>query len=937
MPDADTDASDLDILADRALAQLRATSPGLPWSNGFIAKCRAVAIASDFAIATWIRQPDSLAQLAANDGADAPPPPVLAADDRSDWAALLRRYRAAGSARLVWRDVLKLDDVDATLAGSTELAECCLQVALTALETEFAQRYGVVRSPQGVEQRLVVFGLGKLGGSELNFSSDIDLVYAYPENGDSDGPRALAAEDYFARLGQQLAKLLDESTLDGFSHRVDLRLRPFGNAGRVALSFAGLEQYFQREGRDWERYAWLKARPVAGDADAGERFLETLRPFVYRRYLDYGALAGLREMKAAISAEVARKELADDIKRGPGGIREIEFLAQALQLIRGGREPALQQRRLQPALQALVAARQIAPEVGATLMSAYRFLRHLENRLQMVRDAQTHALPEDALTRQRIAVGQGCADWTSLRERLDGHRKRVADEFEALLATRGGSAPPSALAAYWRALPEAGEGEVLADAGFDEAAALDGVLRDFVRSPGVRDLPDAARARLDRVVPALLQAAAISRQPDAALRRVLALLQNILRRSSYLALLDEQPEALRRLVDAVARSALLAERVATHPLLLDELLDARAAGPLPQREALLAECEMAIADSDEDTEAALQALNEKRHALSFRIALAALDERQPASDGTRQLAWLADAVVAIVLRLAIAETSVAHGIVPGARFAVLGYGSLGGKELGFGSDLDLVFLYDAEDGAASDGARSLEAARYYARLAQKLVALLGAPTAAGKLYEIDIRLRPDGAKGLLVSTLASFAEYQRDRAWTWEHQALVRARCVAGDASLCADFDRIRDGTLARLRDGEALRGDVVAMRAKMRAELDRSDAARFDLKQGEAGLVDLEFLLQYLVLREAATHPALLSPRATPALIAAARDAGLIAAGVADGLVAAHATLLAAGLACTLDRRQRLVADFAALEPARQAIRNATQSQGLDFAARVL
>lgn len=921
MPHADPA---LDALADRALAQLRAAAPALAWNDALIDRCRKLAIVSDFAIATLVRQPHLLAHWAEDDGAISAPAPELRADNRADWPMLLRRYRTAESARLVWRDALDLDDVDAILAGTTRLAETCLQTALQALEDEFAQRYGRVRGADGAVQRLVVFGLGKLGGGELNFSSDVDLVYAFPENGESDGARALHAEDYFARLGQQLAKLLDETTVDGFSHRVDLRLRPFGNAGRVALSFAAMEQYFQREGRDWERYAWLKARPVAGDIDAGERFLAGLRPFVYRRYLDYGALAGLREMKAAIAAEVARKELADDIKRGPGGIREIEFLAQALQLIRGGREPALQQRKLLPALQALVAARQIAPEVGDALAEAYRFLRRLENRLQMLRDAQTHALPENEEDRRRIAVGCGFSDWDGLRARLDPHRERVAAEFEALLATQRAAVEPSALAAYWRALPDEGDSASLAEAGFGDAASLDAQLRDFSRAPGVRDLPDAARARLDRVVPALLQAAARSRQPDASLRRVLALLQNVLRRSSYLALLDEQPDALRRLIDAVSRSALLAERVAAHPLLLDELLDARAAGSLPRRDALRAECEAAVAAAGEDTEAALQALNEKRHALSFRIALAALDARQPAGVSARQLAWLADAVIAIVLRLAIAETAAAHGVVPGARFAVLGYGSLGGEELGFGSDLDLVFLYDAPAGAACDGARPLDAPRYYARLAQKLVALLGAPTAAGKLYEIDVRLRPDGAKGLLVSTLASFADYQRERAWTWEHQALVRARGVAGDPSLIAEFEAVRAETLARARDPDKLREDVAAMRAKMRAELDRSDAAHFDLKQGEGGLVDLEFLLQYLALRDSAEHRALSAPRDTAGLIRVARDAVIVEETMAAALLEAHAGLLALGLACTLDRRPRRVVEDEEVAAMRGAIRDA-------------
>src|SRR5690606_31904146 len=414
-----------------------------------------------------------------------------------------------------------------------------------------------------------------------------------------------------------------------------------------------------------------------------------------------------------------------------------------------------------------------------------------------------------------------------------------------------------------------GDREALADAGYADPAAADAALRDFVRAPGVRDLSDGARARLDRVVPVLVQAAGAAIDSQLVLRRLLALLHNILRRASYLALLDEQPAALSRLVDAVVRSAFLAERVATLPLLLDELLDARVAGPLPERDSFAPQCAQALAH--EDTEAALMVLNETRQALSFRIALATLDGRQHAQESARQLAWLADAVLAVVLQLALREMRRAHGDIAGARFGIVGYGSLGGEELGFGSDLDLVFLYDAPrtgegeelqsepDPAQPSHARPLEASRWFARLAQKIVALLGTVTAAGRLYDIDVRLRPDGGKGLLVSTLASYDEYQHRRAWTWDHQALVRARFVAGDASLGEAWKAIRDDTLGRPRGAGALREDVDAMRRRMRAELDRSDAGGFDLKQGEGGLVDVEFLLQYLVLRDAAQVPSLL------------------------------------------------------------------------------
>jgi glutamate-ammonia-ligase adenylyltransferase len=920
-------------LVDRALARLALSlndSGSWPPPEPVLDQLRLLAITSDFAIDTLCRQPALLSQLTLPDCPPLPLP-VLDPQQPTEWPVRLRRYRTAASTRLIWRDLAALDDVPATLAGATVLAEDCMALALTALEQEFASRHGVVRAADGSAQQLVVFGLGKLGGGELNFSSDVDLVYAYPQGGESDGARPLAAEEYFARLGQRLARLLDETTVDGFCHRVDLRLRPFGSAGRVALSFAGMDQYFQREGRDWERYAWLKARAVAGDIAAGEAWLQTLRPFVYRRYLDFTALDGLREMKAAITAEVSRRDMFDDIKRGPGGIREIEFLSQALQLIRGGREASLRERRLLHALPALVACGQMAAQDGDDLLHAYAFLRRVENRLQMLRDAQTHALPTDSTDRLRIACGLGYADWDALVAALDVQRQRVSTEFAALLAPRAGQAAPDALASYWRGLPDGGSAEVLADAGFHDPQGADQSLRDFAQSLGVKSLSDSARARLDRVLPALLHAATRSPQPDAALKRVLGLLQAILRRTSYLALLDEQPSALARLVNVLARSALLAERIAAYPLLLDELLDVRVSGPIPDAAAMQAECDAALAV--DDPEGALRLLNETRLALSFRMALATLDGRQRAVDSTRQLAELAQAVVVTAHAMAEADMRSAHGVIPGGRFAIIGYGSLGGLELGFGSDLDLVFLHDHPvDQDSSNGARPLDPGRWYARLAQKVMALLGAVTAAGRLYDIDVRLRPDGGKGSLVSSLASYTEYQRERAWTWEHQALVRARGIAGDASLLADFERIRAQTLARPRERDVLYADVVKMRARMRTELDRSDAARWDLKQGAGGVVDLEFLLQTGVLDSAGVHPQVLEPRDTPSLIDVLASIAWLPGGTRDALHEAHAALLDVGLACTLDRRPRLAVLTPALEEAQRVITAACEAAELPF-----
>jgi glutamate-ammonia-ligase adenylyltransferase len=901
-------------------------------------------LASDFAQHVLLTQPDAVHAL----GSQSPPmPPVLDAAHSQEWPALVRRWRALSSLRLIWRDVAGLDSVEQTLAGASELAETALRVALAAVESSIAMNHGAIRRDDGSPQSLTVLALGKLGGGELNFSSDVDLIFAYAQAGTSDGARPLDADAYYARIGQRLIALLGETTPDGFSHRVDMRLRPFGASGRLALSYAAMEQYYQNEGRDWERYAWVKARAVAGDIDGGERLLQALRPFVYRRYLDYTALDGLREMKALIAAEVERRELADDLKLGPGGIREIEFLAQALQLIRGGREPALRQRALLPALSALAAAGHLPIDTARRLADAYRFLRRLENRVQMFADQQLHALPEDAFVRLRMAVALDFPDWAALRIELDRHRTLVAEEFERLLASRKHAPATGDLAEYWRALGEEGVAEfdtgVLAAAGFIRIDALHVALRDFARGSALRTLSARARVRLDRILPKLLQAAAASAAPDLALTRLLVLLQAIARRGSYLALLDEQPAALQRLVQICASSALLAERVAAHPLLLDEMLDARAAAAAPTRASLAFERDRVLdaagadstnADStNADAEAQLHALAEFRQSVSFRIGLALLNERQDAIATARQLAWLAEAVLDGALRIAHGEIARrADGDAAQAGLALIGYGSLGGEELGFGSDLDLVFLHAGARAEEDSG----DAARRQARLAQKLVSLLGTTTPAGRLYEVDVRLRPDGAKGLLVSSVDSFADYQRSRAWTWERQALLRARGICGDARTLAAFERVRAETLLQSRDAATLRSEVIAMRLRMRGELDRSRSQAgdvvFDLKQGEGGLVDLEFLLQWAALAHADAMPELLDARATPESIASLAEHGLLDSDQAAALRNAHALLLRRSLDCTLDGRPRLMVEDSGIAGARSAIRTACRAHGLEF-----
>lgn len=885
--------------------------------------------ASDYAFEQLCKRPALMAELLQPE-----PLPTLAGLDEPAAMAALRRYRHAESVRQIARDVAGIDPVQATVAASAQLADRCCQMALDHAMATLVARHGQPRSRDGVPQQLVVFGLGKQGGSELNFSSDIDLVFAYPEGGETDGARALDNESFFIRLGQSLIRLLGEVTVDGFVYRVDMRLRPFGNSGRLTLSFAAMEHYFQREGRDWERYAWIKARPIAGDIDAGEAFLRVLRPFIYRRYFDYTAYEGLREMKAMIEAEVQRRELAEHLKLGPGGIREIEFMVQLQQLVRGGREPALRARGLEPALAALRESSHIEAARADALLDAYRLLRHIENRLQMLREAQAHELPEHPLERLRLARGLGHSGYAELLAALNAQRAIVRDAFEEVFESgRSESSTPRAglLLDYWRQIDRDPPIALLREAGFAQAEDAQQRLLQFARSPVRAQLSARARARLDRLVPELLDALPGRPQPQKLLERVLHFLHAVLRRSSYLALLDESAPARERLLDTFVASTWMAERLSAHPLLLDDLLDTRSQGAPESLAAIEAELRQGLVEVPlDDPERLLPALNEFRQSVAFRIARATLFGGQAARDSARQLAWLAEAIVALLLERAETEVIATHGRLPDSGLALLGFGSFGALELGFNSDLDLVFLYRAREGAESDGARPLDAARYYQRVVQKLLSWLGTPTTGGRLYEVDLRLRPDGSKGLLISTLASFEAYQHERAWLWEKQALVRARHVCGDAQVGAGFERVRAEVLAEPRAlGEVLH-EVAAMRRRMREALDRSRSGDFDLKQGEGGLVDLEFLLQAGVLALGASHTALTTGRESAELIERCAEAGWFDQDTAQALASAHAELLALGLACTLDGRPRLVAESKAPDAARAAIHQAWDARGL-------
>lgn len=938
-------SADISTLYAQVLAHCFASGVAVHDDAGVADHVQRVLLASDFAADSFSRDPTllgatGLALMVNSHSADTRTL-LLDGSDEAGAMRALRVYRRREAVRLIWRDVNALDTLEQTLAGATALAETCIQAALMWAEAALALRFGTPRNDVGAAQRLVVIGMGKLGGGDLNFSSDIDIILAFADHGVTDGVRAIANETFFARVGQALMKLLAEITADGYVYRVDLRLRPFGSAGRVALSLGAMEHYYQREGRDWERYAWIKARAVAGDLVVGKRLIEAMRPFVYRRYLDYTAFAGLREMKALIDAEVARKELAENLKLGAGGIREIEFIVQLVQLIRGGREPGLRERGLLASLAACEQLGFIEAANARTLREAYCLLRHVENRIQMMRDEQSHELPSGNL-RRRIAKALGYHSEADIDAELVRVRCNVSAIFADVMAPIENIAPHETLVVAYYAQVKAGTAvaEQLIALGYGDGLALHLKLAGLLASGNVRAMSPRGRMRLDTLLPALLDEVRATSAPDICLDRMLRLLHNIARRSAYLALLEEQPLARRRLVALFADTALLAERVIAHPLLLDDLLDVRVDVAAPDRRALLAQTQRRLTTVGEaETEARIVVLQEEKNSVSFRVGLGFRSAQLDSVATARGLSVAADFIVTEILAMATREAHRQNGKLTGFAgeidegLAVIGYGSLGGAELGFASDLDLVFVYnDSFAQCESDGARPLDGARYYARIAQRIVNWLGSQTPAGKLYEVDVRLRPDGSKGLLVVSSHAFADYQRERAWVWEHQALVRARPIAGGAVTLAAFSAVRNATLSQPREARVVIEAVCAMRARWRAERDRSTPQLLDLKQGVGALLDIEFLLQALVLTHAHRKPRLLASGNTATLIALARQAQLLDANQARALADAHAVFLNRALACTLDARSRLVPRDAQIAAHVHAVVQTAAAIGLNF-----
>jgi len=856
----------------------------LPENPEFLKTLKRVFTFSDFVAVSCTRNPEMLTGLIKSGDLQQRYSPdtynykiktsLIEAKNDNTLEQILRRFRTREMVRIAWRDLTGLADLAGTMSDLSALADACIDHTLSILYDRQCTEFGIPTGSDNLPLRLIVIGMGKLGGHELNFSSDVDLIFAFAEQGKTkQGTKSINNEEFFLRLCRQLIRIIGRATPDGFVFRVDTRLRPFGENGPLCMSFDAMEQYYQRQGREWERYAWIKARVVAGDKKAGKQLLEKLKPFIYRRYLDFGVFESLRGMKKNISLEVKKKGMKEDIKLGPGGIREIEFFGQVFQLIRGGVIPALQERRIEKVLIILALESYFPKNVCDELLLAYEFLRKTEHRLQEFSDQQTHKLPSDPVDRERLAASMGFDSYKIFGEHLEKHTKNVHAHFTALLETKDSKEKneraSDELGSIWLGLTEyEHSGQILFNAGYSRPDEVIRLLDHLRNDLATRALSTEGRRRLDKLVPLVLKEISTVEQPDITLNRIVDLIKTIERRTSYLALLIENPSALTHLVKLSCASPLITSLLADHPVLLDELLDTRTFYVPPQKDELSAELKKKLEQvNTHELEYQIEQLCIFKQANTLRVAAADVTGSLPLMRVSDHLSYIAETVLNEVVDLAWNHLIEKHGtptcLLDGKKcdrgIVVIAYGKLGGIELGYASDLDLVFLHAGSGRQTTGGIQPIDNAQFFARLGQRVVHILTAHTRAGNLYEIDMRLRPSGSSGVLVSQIEAFSEYQHKSAWTWEHQALIRARAICGDIHLIEHFNNVRKEVLFGPKDNTRLRGEVSDMRERLRKERLKPKPGIFNIKQDRGGIVDIEFLVQYLVLLNSNKYPELL------------------------------------------------------------------------------
>ncbi len=857
----------------------------------------------------------------------------------------LREQRQMAMIRIIWRDLNRLAPMQEITAELSRFADRAIQLAGDFHYRTLVALYGTPMGKEsGLAQPFMVLGMGKLGASELNVSSDIDLIFTYPEGGETDhATRAISNQEFFIKLGQRVIKSLDTITADGFVFRVDMRLRPHGQSGALAMSFAALEDYYQTQGRDWERYAMIKARTVA--MVGGERQLharkqlrQLLQPFTYRQYIDFSAIESLREMKGLIARQVQRKGMNLDVKLGEGGIREVEFVVQVFQLIRGGRDVRLRKRKVPVLLPFLEQENYLPAGAGSALLEAYIFLRNTEHAIQGYQDKQTQSLPVDALGQLRLAWAMGFPSWDAFFAQLTLYRQRVNSEFKAVIA-----APDEEVSIdqqtlnFWLSLWEGslqGEDAVqaLGARDIEDAAALIKSLTELREARSVLSMQASSRTRLDAFIPRLLQMLVQQAQSGelplsvaGAFGRVVPLIEAIVRRSAYLVLLVENPTAIQQLVKLCAASPWIADQLAHFPALLDELLTPESLYAPPDKILLRDELRRDVLRLErEDLEGHMETLRYFRSAHALRVAASEVTGALPLMKVSDYLTFIAEVILEHVLQLSWEYMVHRHGRPNRADgtvdlepdFVIVGYGKLGGIELGHGSDLDLVFIHNADANLHTDGIKPIDNLTFYTRLGQRIIHILSTNTLSGKLYEVDMRLRPSGNSGLLVSSLAAFEKYQTNDAWTWEHQALVRARVVAGSENLARAFEQVRERILTSPRDGEKLRADVSDMRRKMREQLGSATKSRtaqnppalFNLKQDAGGIVDIEFMVQYAALAWAAQAPKIIQYTDNIRILGSLEEAGLLDAESVAHLIAAYKAFRSTGHRLALQRQEAVL-----------------------------
>ncbi|TBR37781.1 bifunctional [glutamate--ammonia ligase]-adenylyl-L-tyrosine phosphorylase/[glutamate--ammonia-ligase] adenylyltransferase [Marinomonas agarivorans] len=807
-----------------------------------------------------------------------------------DLMKALRCFRNQWLCRLIFLDLLQCLELTHLTKLLSELADEAITLSVNWSVQNYQTLYGRALDRDKEEQSLIVIGMGKLGGGELNLSSDIDLIFAFREHGETTGgKKSISHQEYFTKIGQKLIQHLDRITVNGFVFRVDMRLRPYGQSGPLVANIDSLENYYQDQGREWERYAMIKARVIVGTSVDKKAFESIRKPFVYRKYLDFAVIGALRDLKRMIAKEVQIKGIEHNIKLGKGGIREIEFIAQALQILHGGRDAGLQPQSLYHILPYLQAHDYLPKQQVEALWQAYTLLRRTEHALQAINDEQTHLLPQASQQQQRLAIMLGYEAWSDLDAELSQHRQRVSQYFSELIEEEIDDTDTLPARETWRLLlgqhpdlqgSNTSETNINATT-LDQAHILPLIqqvswqdpeqivqrLTDFLTAKPIAYMQPIGRDRLAFFFADLIDSLQQEEAPDDILLRTFPILEAVLRRTSYLVLLVENPTAIQHLIRLNRESAWFANMIANMPALLDELLDANSLFSPPDKQKMADELQQILLRlPEDDDEAHMDALRRFRLSILLRIAACDVANILPVMKVSDHLTWLAEVLLDQVLQKAWHALTQRHGyptqgenVVQTPEMVLVGYGKSGGLELGYDSDLDLVFLHNTDISSSTNGDRVLDNVTFYTRLGQRIIHILTTFTSCGRLYEVDMRLRPSGNSGLLITSLDGFIEYQQKEAWTWEHQALTRARVLSGDSKIAQRFNQARSDLLAKKRDQQLLKTEVMNMREKMRTHLDTaSNAMDFDLKQGAGGIIDIEFIVQYLVLGWSHQYPEL-------------------------------------------------------------------------------